>query len=308
MKANKFLPNLSIKKVWDKLTKHDNEISQLSNPNLLINEDFQVWQRGTSFDSDGSKRQYTADRWCIWCNANVTRNNGQGLKITIDTVDYGGLHQHMEVPKEMYENLINREVTLTTKFAVNRDMNMIIRVGVQDYNFEAKSGDFSTYTCTFKLTEDDFTSDSNSYWLQVTPIYCDVNNKFSIGDEIQLSYVKLEQGTIATPFVPRTYAEELAMCQRYYQVIETLSPYIYDYPSEIKIAVGVGYGEMRITPTITYVGSYTYDTSGNSMTHTKYLLVSNNERFAILHLTFPKAHHDLATGCNFSLKLDAEFY
>ena len=35
---------------------------------------------------------------------------------------------------------------------------------------------------------------------------------------IDIEYVKLEMGELATPLSPRPYAEELAMCQRYYQV------------------------------------------------------------------------------------------
>ena len=37
------------------------ELSDINNENILINGDFQVWQRGTSFPTSASG-QYTADR------------------------------------------------------------------------------------------------------------------------------------------------------------------------------------------------------------------------------------------------------
>lgn len=43
----------------------------------------------------------------------------------------------------------------------------------------------------------------------------------SIFESLELNYVKLELGSYATPFVPHLYGEELALCQRYYQVRTT---------------------------------------------------------------------------------------
>ena len=43
----------------------EEKVSTLSNPNLLINGGFTVWQRGESF-TVGTSRMYTADRWyCV---------------------------------------------------------------------------------------------------------------------------------------------------------------------------------------------------------------------------------------------------
>ena len=36
---------------------------------------------------------------------------------------------------------------------------------------------------------------------------------------VELYYIKLERGSIATPLVPRPYAEELLLCQRYYLIM-----------------------------------------------------------------------------------------
>lgn len=44
---------------------HESLLNSLINPNLLINGDFQVWQRGENFifNSTNNSNVYTADRW-----------------------------------------------------------------------------------------------------------------------------------------------------------------------------------------------------------------------------------------------------
>jgi hypothetical protein len=44
-----------------------------------------------------------------------------------------------------------------------------------------------------------------------------VNACDSASNDFKLSQVKLEKGTVATPFVARPFSEELALCQRYYE-------------------------------------------------------------------------------------------
>ena len=59
--------------------------TQISNPNLLINGDFQVWQRGTSFTSEFVAGIYTADRWRVFGNADSSikvEKVADGMKIT----------------------------------------------------------------------------------------------------------------------------------------------------------------------------------------------------------------------------------
>ena len=47
------------------------------------------------------------------------------------------------------------------------------------------------------------------------------NKGTEAGNSLKLAWVKLEGGSLATPFVPPDYAAELAKCQRYYQVRTT---------------------------------------------------------------------------------------
>lgn len=88
------------------------------------------------------------------------------------------------------------------------------------------------------------------------------------GDFFQIAQLQLELGKVATPFEHRSYGEELALCQRYYQKIT-------DFDS-FKRALGIGVGAstdnirthiptpvlLRATPTINLTGSLRINVSG----------------------------------------------
>ena len=68
-------------------------------------------------------------------------------------------------------------------------------------------------------------------------------------NEFTIEWVKLELGECATPFVPRSYGEELLLSQRYYQIHST------NTIPEIDLRPN-----MRVIPTITTIsGGYSYD-------------------------------------------------
>ena len=69
-----------------------------------------------------------------------------------------------------------------------------------------------------------------------------------------LTGVQLEAGDTATPFEHRSYGQELALCQRYYQqVLPTIALYMPDYGG-----IARGYTvfpvQMRAAPTLTFIG------------------------------------------------------
>ncbi|MGN6715520.1 hypothetical protein, partial [Anaerocolumna jejuensis] len=62
-------------------------------------------------------------------------------------------------------------------------------------------------------------------------------------------WIKLEVNDHATPFIPRSYGEELAMCKRYYEAgdisFAVAKGVVYEPLSKFSV-------EKRITPTLTY--------------------------------------------------------
>ena len=190
-----------------------------SNPNLLINGDFQVWQKGESFNAAG----YTADRWRnAQSNTAVTKiqhlQEGLCSKFAIKltkTKDNGGniyLHQALED----YKTILKGK-TLTVSF-------WAIGVGGFSGYFGVQIGNTNgtTFNLTNKWTKYQYTvkavdtSEETDIRRRGVFFYSLGANQPQTGQGLAITEVKLEYGEAATPFVPRMYAEELAMCQRYY--------------------------------------------------------------------------------------------
>lgn len=88
-----------------------------------------------------------------------------------------------------------------------------------------------------------------------TPSYDDASKTFTIsGENVKVSWAKLEQGSIATPWQPKGYAQELLECLRYYYRLgggwQTLCQ-IVGWGSVVPIDTPVG---MRASPSLVVSG------------------------------------------------------
>lgn len=180
----------------------DAAIDNISNPNLLINGDFRVNQREFSSVSGNTTTVYTVDRWRInRCN-NVSFD---GNEITISNpYSYGWLSQTIED----YERLKGKTVTLTVEISsyssTANNQKIAIRDGVA--TSELAITGVGTYTLTKTIS-------ASATMLDIRAFYNSTGS--AVDTVIKIKSVKLELGSVATPFSPRPYAEELAMCQRY---------------------------------------------------------------------------------------------
>ena len=149
----------------------------ISNPNLLINGDFQVWQRGTSF-TNVAVGNYQADRWMVVSTdgnylATVTKVS-DGLRI--EQSDAGCvIRQYIE--EDLYNKIKDKTLTMS------KSVDGIITID--------------------KIKP---TNSNGKYFFEI-----------GIGRNVTINWIKIEIGSVATPFVPRPYGEELALCQRYYE-------------------------------------------------------------------------------------------
>ena len=83
----------------------------VSAPNLLINGDFQIWQRGNSFTNVSTG--YTADRWKIYSESNVNvSKTDNGLKFKTN-VDWGYLIYCFD--DKTFNEIKGKNITLTIK-------------------------------------------------------------------------------------------------------------------------------------------------------------------------------------------------
>ena len=209
------------------------------NPNLLINPDFLVNQRGQNEYSSG----YTVDGWYIEGNKCSVRPSVDGILITsainVDSNSHA-FWQKIENP------LAPGKYTLS--------LNVLEVSGVWSARIRTvnASGDYvdSYYTSAFREGVNKVSVDL-SEGEYISAVSVGFNKGTEAGNSLKLTWVKLEAGSAATPFVPPDPATELLKCQRYlfvlpqwsrWRMCEYTSKFLrFEIPTPIK---------MRIKPTL----------------------------------------------------------
>lgn len=200
-------------------------ISDIRN-NLAINGDFGISQRGnftTPQAVEAGVSTYTVDRFRTY--AGVTYNyqhltdnqpegyNGSSLRITAtgtNVASYG----HIDQPVEGFDKFVGKTMTLSC-WVKSNTTNAYIQIhdGVSTRS-ELHSGNEAWEKMTVKHTFSSSPSGASLYF--VLGQDQGVTQGLTSGDYMEIAGVKLEYGSIATEFEPKTYAEELFLSQRYY--------------------------------------------------------------------------------------------
>lgn len=223
--------------------------------NRIINGDFSVAQRGTSFVSGANNDDaYTLDRWYILSDGN------DAIDVTQET---------STVPTNQKYAIALDVETVNKKFGIAQIIENVNCVGLTGGNvtlsFKAKVSsttkldNVKAAIIAWSGTADTVTSDIISAWgaegtnptlianatyentpanLSVTTSYVTYSLSANIdtastnniivfiwsdvtdttaGDFLYITDVQLEPGTVATPFERRSFGQELALCHRYYE-------------------------------------------------------------------------------------------
>ena len=210
----------------------------VSAPNLLINPEFTVNQRGGTSYSGG----YTVDRWCVY-NGKVEVGGGHITLEAQDASNVASLRQTIENS--------SRLAGKTVTFSVDWDiLNAGSRCCLQlKYNNEWSQQVLFTETgrninaVTVQLPAE-LTTPVEAAIMIHTPADAGVVGR------AKLYSAKLETGTAATEHGAADPASELAKCQRYYQLRSTGDI----LPADLRPV-------MRTTPTVTKLSdnSYSYN-------------------------------------------------
>lgn len=177
-----------------------------SNPNLLDNPDLKINQRGAN---TYNTRGYCVDRWRLYSLAGnstvgtITPMSSGGVNIVSGgTKNDAYIIQYIENTEQLKE----KTVTLSTKLEIVKGSVNIGQFG-NDYASTKKYGitQSGVHSVTF-VWRDSTTDSRNGIILWNGTQECEFN----------VEWVKLEIGSVATPFIPPNPATELLKCQRYY--------------------------------------------------------------------------------------------
>jgi hypothetical protein len=183
-------------------------------PNLLINANFPVNQRGQSSTTiTNDIGTFVVDRWIAFGNAScnyVVTKTTDGLKLGAMTLGtFRGLYYTIERNAEVDRDIAGKTVTLSV------------------------SVDGVIYSNTFIYAKQYTTLVANNLY----DIVCNATHVASYGyiqivfnkDNVEhtINWIKLELNDHATPFIPKSYAEEFRDCRRYYKRIKAGTTYYY---------------------------------------------------------------------------------
>jgi hypothetical protein len=227
----------NVEAIADTLVSNKNSIYD----NVIINGNFDIWQRGTSFTAAS---EYTADRW-YWNHygkggddSTIARGehsvgdiNGARYFLKVTHNDTASAHHWLYYVLETQDTLklAGQEVTLSFYYKNPANATNTWEVVAAS----STSADTKSVANEAAITGTTTTLTNSATWVKKTvtftvPSTCktltlrwySLNNE--VADEVfNLSQVKLELGDTATTYQPRSYAEELALCQRYCKVITT---------------------------------------------------------------------------------------
>jgi len=206
-----------------------------ANRNLIINGAMQVAQRGTSFSATGTI--YTVDRWEVFTgNSNCTTTQEEFTVGQTDVphnpthyinVAKNGETQACQVRQKIEDVRILSGETVTLSFWANTSSTLALDI-FQNFGTGGSTQQQRLSGGSFTIVE------TNGSWskYQITNTQSNVSGK-TIGagsytlfrivettattNDVAVTQVQLEVGDTATPFEHRSYGDELARCQRYYQ-------------------------------------------------------------------------------------------
>ena len=187
--------------------------------NYIINGNFDIWQRGTSFTSN----EYNADRWFAQFDGNCTVSN--------EWVSYNNTAKLSWTSAGTYKNFLTSVEDGARK----------LQGKTLTLSFMAKAstaGNCSTYIgrgqgAGISVVIDSVTINLTTSWQKFTrtftmPAYDNTNMTLVVGlismqllgssNTVWIKEVQLEEGSVATPFENRPIGLELSLCQRYYEV------------------------------------------------------------------------------------------
>lgn len=229
----------------------------------IINGNFDIWQRGTSF-AGLTVITYTADRWVFAPSGgtgtvsrqtftvgqtDVPNNPTYYLRVQCTSADDNlGMTQRIEDVSTFAGQ------TITASFYAKADSNRTLSCRFVQYFGSGGSADVPITAQTASVTTSwqklSFTFDIPSISGKTVGagnhIYIYIYNAANETFTFDLASVQVNLGSVALPFCPKTYQQELLDCMRYYQIFSIENYVCYTDSNQLAIPF-YGAVPMRLT-------------------------------------------------------------
>ncbi len=285
-----------------------------ANKNAIINGNFDIWQRGTSFTTNG----YTADRFRTQLNGSTHVSTRQTFTVGQTDVPNEPAYHHRTVVTSVAGAgnyfLLQQRIesvrtyagkTVTLSFYAKADASKNIAV-----EFEQNYGSGGTpssgvsgigvTTCALTTSWQRFTStvsipsisgktlgtnnDDNlglQFWFDAGSTYNSRTN--SLGQQsgtFDIAQVQLEEGSSFTSFEYRPIGQEIALCQRYYEKSSNIGTDVSTVESFVGLASGAANFRWFVPfrtrkRTTPTITTYNSSVPGSTTTLRNYTAVSN---------------------------------
>ena len=197
--------------------------------NILINGDFQVSQRGDYTTASTAPNAYVLDRWLVDRNGTATVQHTSGHDIpgtpaickaiklvqTVTGNNYLGIRQRIENATQYVGRTLTYSAWVRSN-TPNARIEWYTQGTTQTAIGPNHSGNGEWEYLSFTTT---MTGNPTTNWY--VDAFIDngayTNTTIAAGEFIEVTMAQLEIGTAATPFEHRSYGEELALCQRYFE-------------------------------------------------------------------------------------------
>lgn len=255
--------------------------------NYIINGNFLIWQRGTSFNTAGSTGGYTADRWRLEivgnASATVTRTKSTTSDYSVINSPYyatisftAGTDNSLIVFAQSIEDvgrLANKKVTISfwaksdvpvklwteikQRFNI-KDMSQV-GIGVTELNLTTEWKKYIVTVDIPQIPDDNAIEDPTTtatilyFWLEGSPVYNSripgIQHQSGV---VHIAEVQLEEGNYPTSFENRPYGLELQLCKRYFERLD-IDTLIGVAERTSTVVASLQYTQKRVVPTVTIV-------------------------------------------------------
>lgn len=253
---------------------HIQALEQPINPNLIINGDFRIWQRGTSHTST-SVNEYSADRFRTEGNTLSTTISRQTFTAgqtdvpnfpvyyaRIATSASPSAGQHWALMQRIEAPLNARQGQTYTLSYWIRSTSGTVAASAFTYGFggtgSVRSNSPALTTTWQKVTNTQANVNLSGSGAYLSAYLMHVPDTAPSSISVEIANVKVEEGSKATDFEYRSFGEEYNLCYRYYFNRQG-SKWLFDLSNSDAYRRGVEFWPvtMRAAPsvTITYAGT-----------------------------------------------------